>query len=261
MNLDQGDWLPEGTMQIPLLGDVAAGRPLDVFTVEQTLDIPESLWNGRRLFALRVRGQSMIDAGIRDGDYLIIEPHDTADDGRTVVAEVDGRVTVKKIYRQQDGTVRLVPANPELLPFVVPGEEVRVRGVVVGILRKYGFGQPSRRSAPTERSATSPTSATSMTPRRQVGDEATLDLALNALDAQIAEWRNALPQVNSRTGRNERIQGAQVIRDLQALRDWCGRTGRPALRRALLAEANRLIQRGKRMGIFRLLDLPDTVLH
>ena len=96
-------WTMEGTVGIPLLGEVAAGKPIEMFSVEETLDVPGSMWHGRKVFALRVRGQSMIDAGIHDGDYLIVEPTENADDGRTVVAEVDGQVTVKKLFRAPGG--------------------------------------------------------------------------------------------------------------------------------------------------------------
>src|SRR5215470_693960 len=139
-------WVMEGTLRIPLLGEVAAGKPLEMFSVEESLDVPESLWRGRKVFALRVRGQSMVDAGIRDGDYLIVEPCDTADDGRTVVAEIDGHVTVKKLFRSPGGQVRLQPANPEMLPLIVSGDQVRIRGVVVGVLRKYGFKPEATRA-------------------------------------------------------------------------------------------------------------------
>lgn len=139
MGVTEQEWLPEGTMRIALLGEVAAGRPLQACPVEETVDVPRSLWKGRRVFALRVRGASMIEAGIHDGDYLIVEPCDDADDGRTVVAEVDGCVTVKKLYREAGGRVRLQPANAQMLPLIVRGEAVRVIGAVVGILRKYGF--------------------------------------------------------------------------------------------------------------------------
>src|SRR5580765_6901431 len=148
----QDVWEIESTVTIPLLGDVAAGQPLEMFTVEDSLDVPESLWHGRKVFALRVRGQSMIDAGIRDGDYLIVEPCESADDGRTVVAEIDGHVTVKKLFRSAGGQVRLQPANPEMLPLVIGGDQVRIRGVVVGVLRKYGF-QASAASARVARPA------------------------------------------------------------------------------------------------------------
>src|SRR5581483_1163220 len=75
---------------VPLLGAVAAGVPLQAFTVEDVLTVPPGMWSGRKVFALRVRGTSMIDEGIRDGDHLIVEPRERADDGQTVVAEVDG---------------------------------------------------------------------------------------------------------------------------------------------------------------------------
>jgi len=132
-------WESEGTMAVPLLGEVAAGQPLEMYAVEERLDVPETLWNGRKVFALRVRGKSMIDAGIHDGDYLIVEPREEAENGRTVVAEIDGSVTVKKLYRECDGSIRLQPANPKMLPLSFSGEEVRILGVVVGVLRKYGF--------------------------------------------------------------------------------------------------------------------------
>jgi len=177
-------WVVEGTTRIPLLGEVAAGKPLEMFSVEESLDVPESLWNGRKVFALRVRGQSMIDAGIRDGDYLIVEPTETADDGRTVVAEIDGHVTVKKLFRSPSGQVRLQPANPEMLPLVIGGDQVRIRGVVVGVLRKYGFKpMPAAARKPVARPV-----ATAR-PARRPADVDTLDLSLNAIDTQLERWR------------------------------------------------------------------------
>jgi SOS regulatory protein LexA len=232
-------WAMEGTVGIPLLGEVAAGRPLEMFSVEETLDLPESMWQGRRVFALRVRGQSMIDAGIHDGDYLIVEPAETADDGRTVVAEIDGQVTVKKLFRAPGGQVRLQPANPEMLPLIVGGDQVRVRGLVVGVLRKFGFrpaGAPRRRARP----AAAPRPA-----RRPAPDGETLDLSLNAIDAQLERWRILGERQPARTAR-ERAQLAQLGRDLQALREWYARTTKPVLRRALLADANRIIRRMQR---------------
>src|SRR5215471_7528564 len=176
-------WEMEGTVSIPLLGEVAAGKPLEVFSVEDSLDVPESLWQGRKVFALRVRGQSMVDAGIRDGDYLIVEPRDTADDGRTVVAEIDGHVTVKKLFRSPSGQVRLQPANPEMLPLIVSGDQVRIRGVVVGVLRKYGFKTESSRERPGVRSSPAGGARPAPTPnarpaRRAPADTDTLDLSL-----------------------------------------------------------------------------------
>src|SRR6266404_2377228 len=98
---------------VPLLGDVAAGLPFQSLPVHGVIELPPGLWNGRKVFALRVRGTSMIDEGIRDGDYLIVEPRETADSGQMVVAEVDGGVTVKRLVREKGGRIRLQPANPE----------------------------------------------------------------------------------------------------------------------------------------------------
>lgn len=252
------EWLPEGTIRIPLLGDVAAGQPLEMFSVEESLDVPESLWHGRKVFALRVRGQSMVDAGIRDGDYLIVEPCDTADDGRTVVAEVDGHVTVKKIFRAADGEIRLQPANPEMLPLVVRAEDVRVRGVVVGVLRKYGFN-PSHAGP---RDTTPSAQAASITSRRPLKlDESTLELSLNAIDAHLARWKRLFDEKEQGVDARDRVRMSNLARDLQALRDWCARTSKPALRKALIADASRLMQRMQRFLAARSLELPDMTLH
>lgn len=128
---------PSGA-EIPLLGTVAAGDPIAAIEVPETIAVPDGLARrGRPLFALRVKGNSMIDEQIRDGDTVIVESRQEARDGETVVALLRGEeATLKKLYR--DGrTVRLEPANPELAPIVVPAEEVEVRGVVTGLVRAY----------------------------------------------------------------------------------------------------------------------------
>jgi repressor LexA len=257
MDLLAEEWLPEGTIRIPLLGEAAAGQPLEMFSVEESLDVPESLWNGRKVFALRVRGQSMVDAGIRDGDYLIVEPCESADDGRTVVAEVDGHVTVKKLFRGTNGEVRLQPANPEMLPLIVRAEDVRVRGIVVGVLRKYGFN-PSH----TPLRATAPAKSGAVKSRRPLKlDESTLELSLNAIDAHLARWRMLLDDEETSIGVRDRVRMSSLARDLQALRDWCARTTKPGLRQAVIADASRLIQRMQRLLATRSLELPDLTLH
>jgi hypothetical protein len=251
-------WVMEGTRRIPLLGEVAAGKPLQMFSVEESLDVPESLWHGRKVFALRVRGQSMIDAGIRDGDYLIVEPCDTAENGRTVVAEIDGHVTVKKLFRAASGQVRLQPANPEMLPLIVSGEQVRIRGVVVGVLRKYGFKSEPRAARPPRRPPAGPAPATARPARRLPVDPDTLDLSLNAIDAQIERWRILSERRAAAVGARERADMAGLGRDLQALREWYQRTGKPALRKAILVDATRIIRRMQRYAAAHGLDLsPD----
>ena len=258
-------WSEEGTCRIPLLGEVAAGRPLEMFSVEDSLDVPESMWKGRKVFALRVRGQSMIDAGIHDGDYLIVEPCETADDGRTVVAEIDGHVTVKKLFREADGQVRLQPANSEMLPLRVRADGVRLRGVVVGVLRKYGFARPTApvvRREPCDRSSRRPVPQPAPRPRIDGGgDGATLELTLNAIDSQIGRWKALLDHQQPSFDARERARFAQLGRDLQALRDWCGRTSKPTLRRALIVEANQLIRRMHRLARSRSLELPEATVH
>ena len=256
MHALQDRWEMEGTVSIPLLGEVAAGKPLEMFTVEDSLDVPESLWHGRKVFALRVRGQSMVDAGIRDGDYLIVEPRETADNGRTVVAEIDGHVTVKKLFRSPGGQVRLQPANPEMLPLIVSGEQVRIRGVVVGVLRKYGFKADVRGARPAKRLAQPATPVGTPRPARRPMDADTLDLSLNAIDAQLERWR-VLSQASASTNTaRDRALMASLGRDLHALREWYARTTKAVLRRAILTDANRLIRRMQRYAAARSLDLP-----
>lgn len=252
----QDCWEMESTVAIPLLGEVAAGKPLEMFSVEESLDVPESLWHGRKVFALRVRGQSMVDAGIRDGDYLIVEPCDTADNGRTVVAEIDGHVTVKKLFRSAGGQVRLQPANPEMLPLIVSGDQVRIRGVVVGVLRKYGF-KPAAAAAPLRRQpGPAAPAATARPARHNRPDVDTLDLSLNAIDAQLDSWRILSDRSAAGSTARERAQMAVLGRDLQALREWYARTSKAVLRKAILCDANRVIRRMQRLAAARSLDLP-----
>lgn len=256
-------WVPEGTVRIPLLGEVAAGRPLEMYAVQDELDVPDALWNGRRVFALRVRGQSMVEAGIHDGDYLIVEPREQVDDGRTVVVELDGSVTVKKIYRGRNGQIRLQPANSEMLPLVVHGEHVRVLGVVVGVLRKYGFPEARRTSGASRGKLPAPSGRNTRSADRAVAkaeDCRTLDLALNAIDSQLERWRAVAERVR-RTDAGQALRMDEMGRDLQALREWSGRTSRPGLRRAMIAEANRIMQRMERFLAAHSLELPDCTVH
>ncbi len=121
---------------IPFLGRVAAGAPIEAVEIPEAVEVPESLLAGGNNFALQVQGESMIDEGIRDGDVLIIRKQDHADNGQTVVAQIEGEATIKKFY-QRDGRVELRPANEELKPLVVPAEKVEIIGVVVGLVRHY----------------------------------------------------------------------------------------------------------------------------
>jgi repressor LexA len=123
---------------LPLVGTIAAGVPLEAIPTAETITVPADMVAGRgRTFVLRIQGESMTGEHIKDGDYVIIEERQTARDGETVVALVDGtEATLKRLYR--DGaTVRLQPAHPTMPPIVVPADRVQVQGVVVGLIRKY----------------------------------------------------------------------------------------------------------------------------
>lgn len=128
---------PAGAVEIPLLGIVAAGAPIEAIANPDTLPVPAAFIGRRRAFALRVKGDSMIDEHICDGDTVILEAREVARPGETVVALVEGHdATLKKFYRQ-GSRIRLQPANPEIDPIVVPESRVRIQGVVIGVLRRY----------------------------------------------------------------------------------------------------------------------------
>src|SRR5690349_24403313 len=125
------------SVDLPLLGYVAAGAPIEAVTTNETIAVPEDLVGRRETYVLRVRGNSMIDEQICDGDFVIVEDRKTAQNGETVVALLSGAdVTLKKFYRE-NGKVRLQPANVTIEPIVVPAEQVQVQGVVIGVMRKY----------------------------------------------------------------------------------------------------------------------------
>ena len=124
-------------IELPLLGTVAAGVPIEAVASAETIAVPEDLVAATDTYALRVRGSSMIDEQIRDGDIVIVEDRKTADDGEMVIALLRGAdVTLKKFYREH-GRIRLQPANPAVRPLVVEPDEVQIQGVVVGVVRRY----------------------------------------------------------------------------------------------------------------------------
>jgi repressor LexA len=127
-----------GLVSLPLLGSVAAGQPIEAVEVPESIDVPRELVPKRGdAFVLRVAGDSMIEDQICDGDFVIVESRPEARNGETVVALVRGSdVTLKKLYRQ-GRTVRLQPANAALAPIEVPAQDVQVRGVVRGLIRRY----------------------------------------------------------------------------------------------------------------------------
>ncbi len=125
-------------IELPLLGAVAAGLPIEAIEQQETLGVPPDMVGGGENYVLRVEGNSMIDEQIRDGDYIVVQAQETAEDGQMVVALVGGdSATVKKLYREPGGRVRLQPANAAMAPIIEDATNVRVQGVVVGVIRKY----------------------------------------------------------------------------------------------------------------------------
>jgi repressor LexA len=125
-------------IELPLLGYVAAGMPIEAVASSESIAVPESLVSGKRdTYVLRVRGDSMIDEQIRDGDWVVVEDRRSADNGEMVIALVGGHdATLKKFYKE-NGRIRLQPANPTMAPILVDPDSVQIQGVVVGVMRKY----------------------------------------------------------------------------------------------------------------------------
>jgi repressor LexA len=129
------DGLPHAAV-IPLLGRVAAGAPIEPVELPETLTVPEELLGRGETFALRVKGDSMVGEAILDGDVILVESRREVRDGATVVALVRGEATVKKLYRER-GRIRLEPANARMAPITARADDVEVRGIVIGVLRRY----------------------------------------------------------------------------------------------------------------------------
>ena len=128
----------ERSVEVALMGTIAAGTPIEAVETRETVQVPQSLLGSRgRVFALRVQGESMIEEQIRDGDVVLVEERQEARDGETVVALVEGTdATLKKIYRE-GAMIRLQPANREMDPIRVRATDVAIQGVVIGLMRRY----------------------------------------------------------------------------------------------------------------------------
>lgn len=136
--VQQGESSSEEDNEVPLLGIVAAGWPIEAILTHDTISVPKDLQGRGRTFALRVRGESMIDENIQDGDIIIVASQQTAENGQVVVALIDGNyATVKKFYREPD-FIRLEAANTQFKPiFIRTPERIQIQGVVRGLIRKY----------------------------------------------------------------------------------------------------------------------------
>jgi repressor LexA len=131
------DISPAG-LEFPLLGRIAAGQPVEAVANPETLSLGDFARGKSSVFVLRVKGDSMIDDHICDGDYILVEGARTAENGEIVVALIEGTdATLKRFFRQDHGKIRLQPANAQMDPIVLPARDVTIQGRVIGVLRKY----------------------------------------------------------------------------------------------------------------------------
>ena len=128
----------ESGRDVPLLGLVAAGRPIEPFPQEESIEVPAVLLGrGGDHFVLRVRGESMVEDGILDGDYVVVSRRSNAESGQTVVALIRGEATLKRYYAEGP-RVRLQPANAAMKPMTIDAQDVTIQGVVTCLIRDYG---------------------------------------------------------------------------------------------------------------------------
>jgi len=130
------------SVAVPLYGAIAAGSPIEVFegrAEPESVTVPDVLTKKGDNYVLRVKGSSMVDEGIHDGDFVVVHRRDTAQNGDMVAALVSGEATLKRFYREPDGRIRLQPANDsaKMSPIYAREEDVKVQGVVVGLMRRY----------------------------------------------------------------------------------------------------------------------------
>ena len=130
--------MPDGkARRLPLLGRVAAGRPIEALTDSESIAIPEDLLGRGKAFVLQVRGNSMRDEAILDGDFVVVEQREEASAGETVVVLVDGESVTLKKYYPEEGRIRLQPANESMEPIFLSPDRCQIQGIVVGVLRRF----------------------------------------------------------------------------------------------------------------------------
>lgn len=125
-------------LEFPLLGRIAAGQPVEAVANPETVSLGDFARGKSNVFVLRVKGDSMVEDHICDGDYILVEGASTAEDGEIVVALIEGTdATLKRFFRQNHGRIRLQPANAQMEPIVLAARDVKIQGRVIGVLRKY----------------------------------------------------------------------------------------------------------------------------
>ena len=127
-----------GKLEFPLLGRIAAGQPVEAVANPETFSFGDFTSGRGSIFVLKVKGDSMVDDHICDGDYILVEGASMAENGEIVVALVDGTdATLKRFFREAGDKVRLQPANAQMDPIILPARNVKIQGRVIGVLRKY----------------------------------------------------------------------------------------------------------------------------
>lgn len=129
--------LATSALEVPLLGTISAGRPIEAVPESRSVVIPRDLAGRGRTYVLQVRGESMRGEQILDGDYIVVEERSTARDGEVVVALIEGREATLKTLRREQGRIRLQPANSSVTPILVRPGDLVVQGVVTGLIRRY----------------------------------------------------------------------------------------------------------------------------
>jgi len=134
--LDEMEALASDLVEIPLLGTITAGQPIERIENHDVVTVPANMVR-KNTYALKVQGHSMIDDNIQDGDVIVVEKQMNAENGQSVVALINNeQVTLKKFFIEADG-IRLQPANPDMEPIILKNEEVQVLGIVSGVIRSF----------------------------------------------------------------------------------------------------------------------------
>ncbi|MEJ2007082.1 MAG: transcriptional repressor LexA [Acidobacteriota bacterium] len=135
---DIGTFHPLPSLEFPLLGRIAAGQPVEAIPQPENFSLGDFASRKGNIYVLRVKGDSMVEDHICDGDYILVETAETAQNGEIVVALIGGTdATLKRFFLEGADRIRLQPANAQMDPIIVPAGEVKIQGRVIGVLRKY----------------------------------------------------------------------------------------------------------------------------
>jgi len=138
-NLEAEEFVAESLVEIPLLGKITAGLPIEAVEDQQLISVPRNMVR-KDTYALRVVGESMVEDNIQDGDIIVVERQESAANGQSVVAMINNEeVTLKKLYIEKDG-VRLQPANSTMSPIFLRNEDVKILGIVSAVIRTPDYG-------------------------------------------------------------------------------------------------------------------------